>query len=46
MFSPLQEQTRGAQLKHSRGFHAFEDGWLQHIAPVHWDHMNLTGNYA
>jgi hypothetical protein len=25
---------------------ALEDGWLQHIAPVHWHHINLTGDYS
>jgi hypothetical protein len=24
----------------------FEDTWLQHIAPVHWNHINLTGDYS
>jgi TnpA family transposase len=24
----------------------FEDAWLQHIAPVHWNHINLTGDYS
>ena len=23
-----------------------EDGLLKHIAPVHWDHINLTGDYT
>lgn len=24
----------------------FDDAWLQHIAPVHWNHINLTGDYS
>jgi hypothetical protein len=24
----------------------FEDAWLQHITPVHWNFINLTGNYC
>ncbi len=31
----LQEQGRG-----------FEEAWLQHISPVHWGHINLTGDYS
>ena len=23
-----------------------EDAWLPHIAPVHWNHINLTGDYS
>ena len=23
-----------------------DDAWLQHIAPVHWNHINLTGDYS
>lgn len=31
----LQDQGRG-----------FEEAWLQHISPVHWSHINLTGDYS
>ena len=24
----------------------FDTAWLQHIAPVHWSHINLTGDYS
>ena len=24
----------------------FDAGWLPHLAPVHWDHINLTGDYS
>jgi TnpA family transposase len=24
----------------------FDDACLQHIAPVHWNHINLTGDYS
>ena len=23
-----------------------EDAWFQHISPVHWNHINLTGDYS
>ena len=22
------------------------DAWFQHISPVHWNHINLTGDYS
>jgi|HubBroStandDraft_3_1064219.scaffolds.fasta_scaffold1553438_1 hypothetical protein len=22
------------------------DAWLQHIAPIHWNHINLTGDHS
>jgi len=25
--------------------HAIDDALLQHVAPVHWSHINLTGDY-
>ena len=24
----------------------FDAAWLPHLAPVHWDHINLTGDYS
>jgi hypothetical protein len=24
----------------------FDEAWLQHIAPVRWNHINLTGDYS
>lgn len=24
----------------------FDAAWLAHLAPVHWDHINLTGDYS
>jgi hypothetical protein len=24
----------------------FDNALLQHIAPVHWNHINLTGDYS
>jgi TnpA family transposase len=24
----------------------FDEAWLEHIAPVHWNHINLTGDYS
>jgi len=23
-----------------------DDGLLKHVAPVHWNHINLTGDYS
>lgn len=25
---------------------AFDPAWLPHLAPVHWDHITLTGDYS
>jgi hypothetical protein len=24
----------------------FDEAWLEYIAPVHWNHINLTGDYS
>jgi hypothetical protein len=24
---------------------AFDEDWLQHISPLGWEHINLTGDY-
>lgn len=25
---------------------AFDPSWLPHLAPVHWDHINRTGDHS
>jgi Tn3 transposase DDE domain len=36
------ERASGALCKHGR---MLDTGLFKHVAPVHWDHINLTGDY-
>jgi len=37
------ERAIAALSEVGRSVHA---AWLPHLAPVHWDHINLTGDYS
>jgi len=30
---------------HAQGY-PIDDALLKHVAPIHWNHINLTGDYA
>ena len=37
------ERTVNALRQHGR---VIDEGFLPHVAPIHWNHINLTGDYT